>query len=51
MRVACMAAAADFMKDTEEYNKQFTRLTSMVEKISNENDMQYRGMEHETDTP
>jgi hypothetical protein len=51
MRVACMAAAADFMKDTEEYNKQFTRLGQMIEKISNENDMQYRGMEHDVDIP
>ena len=51
MRVACMAAAADFMKDGTEYQKQFGRLQSMIENISNENDMQYRGMEHETDTP
>jgi hypothetical protein len=51
MRVACMAAAADFMKDTEEYNKQFQRLTTMIEKISIENDMHYRGMELEADTP
>lgn len=44
MRVACMAAAADFMKDTEEYGKQFGRLTQMIEKIAVENDMQNRGM-------
>jgi hypothetical protein len=29
LRVACMAAA-DFMKDTEEYNKQFQRLVQMI---------------------
>lgn len=51
VRVASMAAAADFMKDTEEYNKQFSRLQQMIEKISNENDMQYRGMELAVDIP
>lgn len=51
MRVACMAAAADFMKDDTEYQKQFTRLSAMTQAISVENDMQYRGMEHMTDTP
>lgn len=51
MRVACMAQAADFMKDTEEYNKQFGRLQTMIEKISNENDMSLRGLELEADTP
>jgi hypothetical protein len=45
MRVACMAAAADFMKDDIEYQKQFGRLQAMIEKIADENDMQYRGME------
>ncbi len=45
MRVACMAAAADFMKDSEEYQKQFGRLNQMIEKIAVENDMQYRGIE------
>lgn len=51
MRVACMAAAADFMKDSEEYNKQFGRLQTMIEKISVENDMSMRGIEVEADTP
>lgn len=51
MRVACMAAAADFMKDTEEYQKQFTRLSQMIEKIAMENDMQHRGMDLDTYTP
>lgn len=51
MRVACMAAAADFMKDSEEYQKQFGRLQTMIEKISVENDMSMRGIEVEADTP
>ena len=51
MRVACMAAAADFMKDDTEYQKQFGRLQSMIEKIANENDMQYRGMELDPEIP
>lgn len=51
MRVACMAAAADFMKDTDEYNKQFGRLQTMIEKISVENDMSMRGIEVDADTP
>ncbi len=29
MRVACLCAAADFMKDSEEYQKQFSRLTQI----------------------
>jgi hypothetical protein len=51
MRVACMAAAADFMKDDNEYQKQFGRLQAMIEKISVENDMQYRGLELDPDIP
>jgi hypothetical protein len=51
MRVACVAAAADFMKDSEEYQKQFTRLVAMIEKISAENDMQYRGLELDPEIP
>jgi hypothetical protein len=45
MRIACMAAAADFMKDDTEYQKQFQRLAQMITSISAENDMQYRGLE------
>jgi hypothetical protein len=51
MRVACMAAAADFMKDDTEYQKQFGRLQQMIEKIAMENDMQYRGLDHEPYIP
>jgi len=45
MRVACLCAAADFMKDSEEYQKQFSRLSQMTEQVAMENDMQYRGLE------
>ena len=51
MRIACLAAAAEFMKDDTEYQKWITRLQSATEAIANENDMQYRGMEILTDTP
>jgi hypothetical protein len=51
VRVACLAAAADFMKDDTEYQKQFGRLTAMIEKISNENDMVYRGMDLAPEIP
>jgi hypothetical protein len=45
MRVACLAAASDFMKDNEEYQKQFGYLQQMIEKIEMENEMQFRGLE------
>ena len=45
MRVACMCAAADFMKDDNEYQKQFSRVLQMTEQIAVENDMVNRGME------
>ena len=45
LRIACLAAAAEFMKDDTEYQKYLTRLSSAVEAISNENDMHERGME------
>ena len=51
IRKATMCAAADFMKDTEEYNKELTALTTMIQAIAAENDMMYRGAEIETDTP
>jgi len=51
MRTACMAAAADFMKDDNEYAKLSQRLGAMVATISAENDMQYRGMELDTEVP
>ncbi len=51
MRIACLAAAAEFMKDDTEYQKWLTRLQNAVQSISVENDMQYRGMDLSPDTP
>lgn len=51
MRCACTTAAADFMKDTEEYEKGVTRLGSMINDVMAENDGVYRGIEVESETP
>lgn len=51
LRVACMAASADFMKDSVEYDKHLKALTALVGSTAAENDLQYRGAEFGTDTP
>ncbi len=51
MRVACMASAADFMKDDTEYQKHLTALTGLVGSANAESDLSYRGAEFGTDTP
>jgi hypothetical protein len=51
MRTACVAAAADFMKDDVEYQKGMARLQAMTQQVSIENDMSYRGIEIDTETP
>lgn len=51
LRVACMAASADYMKDNEEYQKHLTALTVLVQSTANENDLYLRGAEIGTDTP
>jgi hypothetical protein len=51
MRVACLAAASDFMKDDTEYSKNLTALTALVQSTMAENDLIYRGSDIETDTP
>ena len=51
MRVATNCAAAEFMKDVEEYNKSLQALQALVQSINAENDLSYRGMEFGTDTP
>lgn len=51
LRVACTAQAADFMKDTEEYNKAMQRLGAYVEKAQIEDDLQHRGADLETWNP
>ena len=51
LRIACMAAAAEFMKDDTEYQKLLSRLQSSVEAVSMENDMEYRGLDLAPDIP
>ena len=51
LRAACMAAAADFMKDDTEYQKHLTALTALVGSTAAENDLMFRGAEFGTDTP
>lgn len=51
MRKACMAAAADFMKDDTEYQKQVSALNSLIAATAAGNDLIYRGAEFGTDTP
>lgn len=51
MRTACVTAAADFMKDDNEYQKGMSRLQAIVERVNIENDGQLRGMELDTETP
>jgi len=51
IRHACMAAAAEFMKDDTEYQKWLTRLQQAIEAVSMENDMQYRGLELDPEIP
>lgn len=51
MRKACQAAAADFMKDDAEYQKQVTALTALIASTAVSDDLMYRGAEFGTDTP
>ncbi len=51
MRVACLASAAEFMKDDGEYQKQTQALAALVMNTAIENDMIYRGAILGTDTP
>ena len=51
MRKACQAAAADFMKDDVQFQKMSGVLSTLIPALNTENDMQYRGMEIEADTP
>lgn len=51
MRTACMAAAADFMKDDTEYQKLTTRLAALIQQVNVDNDGYLRGAEIDTETP
>lgn len=51
IRVACLAAAAQYMKDTEEFNKNLQALTGLIGSIAAADDLSYRGATLGTDTP
>lgn len=51
LRIACQAAAADFMKDTEEYNKSLSALNNLIQTIAAEDDLSMRGADIVTETP
>lgn len=51
LRKACQVQAADFMKDDGEYNKGLSALGTLIQTVSAENDMVYRGAEFGTETP
>lgn len=51
IRVACLAAAAQYMKDDEEFNKNVQALTNLIGSIAAADDMSYRGATFGTDTP
>lgn len=51
LRKACQVQAADFMKDDTEYQKGLTALGTLIQTVSAENDMIYRGAEFGTETP
>lgn len=52
MREACMAAAADFQKDSTEYQKHMQALGAKIQRAQVENEMgDMRGIEVESDTP
>ncbi len=51
IRKACQVQAADFMKDDAEYTKHLSALGTLIQTVSAENDMIYRGAEFGTETP
>lgn len=51
MREACMAAAADYQKDSTEYAKHMQALAAKIGRAQQENDMSMRGMEVDSYTP
>lgn len=52
MREACMASAADFQKDSTEYQKHMTTLGAKIQRAQVENEMgEMRGLELDFDTP
>lgn len=50
-RLACQAAEANMKRDREGYDAIAADLARLVQVVNADNDMQYRGLELETDTP
>jgi hypothetical protein len=51
IRPACQARAAAYMRDDVSFQRELTILTGMVQSISAENDMMYRGADIMTENP
>lgn len=51
LRVACLAAAADYMKDSAEYQKNMSLLSTLIQATNAESDLMYRGFDHGIDVP
>jgi hypothetical protein len=51
LRSACQTAAADYMKDDQEYAKGVARLQILIGRIQQGDDLQYRGADIYTETP
>lgn len=51
LRTACQAMSADFMKDSDEYNKSIAALQALVQSTAAEDDLSYRGAIFGTRTP
>lgn len=51
LRVACLAAAAEYMKDDGEYQKQLAALNNIIQTTAAFDDLSYRGASIGTDTP
>lgn len=51
LRVACLAAAAQYMRDDGEFTKNVQALTGLVGSIASFDDLSYRGATFGTDTP
>jgi hypothetical protein len=51
LRLSCMCAAAEFMKDDTEYQKWLTRLQGAIEAVAVQDDMSLRGVELDPEIP
>lgn len=51
LRTACMASAANFMRDDTEYQKQVGALNNLIQSAATADDLSYRGANFGTDTP